>query len=474
MTTHPDERTAFEKYLKSHSNASGFSVGQSNDGTFHVLNDTSYSKHAYFIQVDTSVKNPENAPVWLEIHSNGNGTTSNHTVIWQTNNGNGSEIKKQQQAIIRFYDDDSNTFLDVQSNFNNQAIYANGPAGNWINFGDKAATTFDNYTNSDNGKYSYSKITIGENANSGDTILGSDGKPAGFAVTGIFPKFDNINNRTDGTDSHPQYFIVHFTHNKKKAEPQTTTVTEHVSYYYENGSKQGQTVPNQYAPINQELHFTRDGVTDLVTGVTTYENWKLVDANGNKISLPAISFSQLPQTLDENYKLDANGTFNIVTNNTGKQILIIKGGNGSIQAIPLSDDDITALYNQNGGPISIQVPYAQASIPTPIAPPTAPKPDISTPSDSTPKTDLIDPVQPADTPVVPDVAPAQPAKTKKLSITNQTLPSLLTVRLQSKNKNMVSTTITPLLLRQPRFILIRVQFNLRVKLRKLLKLLIIK
>ena len=343
MTTHPDERTAFEKYLKSHSNASGFSVGQSNDGTFHVLNDTSYSKHAYFIQVDTSIKNPENAPVWLEIHSNGNGTTSNHTVVWQTNNGNGSEIQKQQQAIIRFYDDDSNTFLDVQSNFNNQAIYANGPAGNWINFGDEAATTFDNYTNSDNGKYSYSKITIGENANSGDTILGSDGKPAAFAVTGIFPKFDNINNRTDGIDSHPQYFIVHFTHNKKKAEPQTTTVTEHVSYYYENGSKQGQAVPNQYTPINQELHFTRDGVTDLVTGVTTYENWKLVDANGNKISLPAISFSQLPQTLDENYKLDANGTFNIVTNNTGKQILIIKGDNGSIQAIPLSDDDITAL-----------------------------------------------------------------------------------------------------------------------------------
>lgn len=186
-------------------------------------------------------------------------------------------------------------------------------------------------------------MTIGENANSADTILGSGGKPAGFAVTGIFPKFDNINNRTDGTDSHPQYFIVHFTHNKKKAEPQATTVTEHVSYYYENGSKQGQTVPNQYAPINQELHFTRDGVTDLITGVTTYENWKLVDANGNKISLPAISFSQLPQTLDENYKLDANGTFNIVTNNTDKQILIIKGDNGSIQAIPLSDDDITAL-----------------------------------------------------------------------------------------------------------------------------------
>lgn len=165
--------------------------------------------------------------------------------------------------------------------------------------------------------------------------------------------------------------------------------------------------------------------------------------------------------MDENYKLDDNGTFNIVTKNTGKQILIIKGDNGSIQAIQLSVDNITALYNQKGGSISIQVPYAQASIPTPIAPPTAPKPDISTPSYLTPKTDPIDPVQPADTPVVPDVAPAQPAKA--ISITNQTLPSLHTVRLQSKNKNMVTTTITPLLLRQPRFILIRVQFNLRVK-----------
>ena len=56
-----------------------------------------------------------------------------------------------------------------------------------------------------------------------------------------------------------------------------------------------------------------------------------------------------------------------------------------------------------------------------------------------------------------------PLRQKRLSITNRTLPSLLTVRLQSKNKNMVTTTITPLLLRQPRFILIRVQFNLRVK-----------
>ncbi|MCH4138700.1 MAG: hypothetical protein LKF28_00365 [Lactobacillus amylovorus] len=119
-------------------------------------------------------------------------------------------------------------------------------------------------------------------------------------------------------------------------------MTEHVSYYYENGSKQGQTVPDQYAPINQELHFTRDGQTDLVTGVIAYGNWKLVDANGNTISLPAIPFSQLPQTLVGNYKLDANGTF-IVNNNTGKPFLIIKGDNGSIPGISFNDDEITLM-----------------------------------------------------------------------------------------------------------------------------------
>lgn len=133
------------------------------------------------------------------------------------------------------------------------------------------------------------------------------------------------------------------------------------------------------------MHFTRDGQTDLVTGVIAYGNWKLVDANGNAISLPAIPFSQLPQTLVGNYKLDANGTF-IVNNNTGKPFLIIKGDNGSIPGISFNDDEITSLYNQNGGSIIVQIPYIQTINPStpkstqPAQQPTlAPAPDPTTP-----------------------------------------------------------------------------------------------
>ncbi len=110
--------------------------------------------------------------MWLEIHSKGTGTTSNHIIVWQNNSGNGSETQVQQQAVIRYYYDDLKQFLNVDSNFNNQAISVNDPAGNWINFGDEAATTFDNYQS--------------ENADSADTILDSDGNPASFAVTCIF------------------------------------------------------------------------------------------------------------------------------------------------------------------------------------------------------------------------------------------------------------------------------------------------
>lgn len=350
--------------------------------------------------------------MWLEIHSKGTGTTSNHIIVWQNNSGNGSETQVQQQAVIRYYYDDLKQFLNVDSNFNNQAISVNDPAGNWINFGDEAATTFDNYQS--------------ENADSADTILDSDGNPASFAVTGIFPQFNNINNNTDGTDSHPQYFIVHFTHKKQAAESQSTTITEHVSYYYENGSKQGQTVPDQYAPINQELHFTRDGQTDLVTGVIAYGNWKLVDANGNAISLPAIPFSQLPQTLVGNYKLDANGTF-IVNNNTGKPFLIIKGDNGSIPGISFNDDEITSLYNQNGGSITVQIPYIQTinpSTPKPTQPaqqPTlAPAPDPTTPVTPLPTVEPTATAQPTNATVLPDATPVQPFEIKRVNYKSST------------------------------------------------------
>lgn len=70
QTVDSDQQNIYS-YL-AHSNSSGFSVDQSSDGSFHFpsngQNDTSYSRHAYFIQVDAAVENPRNSPVMNSLH----------------------------------------------------------------------------------------------------------------------------------------------------------------------------------------------------------------------------------------------------------------------------------------------------------------------------------------------------------------------------------------------------------------------
>lgn len=103
----------------------------------------------------------------------------------------------------------------------------------------------------------------------------------------------------------------------------------------------------------------------------------------------------------ENYKLDANGTF-IVNNNTGKPFLIIKGDNGSIPGISFYDDEITSLYNQNGGSITVQIPYIQTINPStqPAQQPTlAPAPDPTTPVTALPTVEPTATAQPTNAPV---------------------------------------------------------------------------
>lgn len=71
QTVDSDQQNIYS-YLTTHSNSSGFSVDQSSDGSFHFpsngQNDTSYSRHAYFIQVDAAVENPRNSPVMNSLH----------------------------------------------------------------------------------------------------------------------------------------------------------------------------------------------------------------------------------------------------------------------------------------------------------------------------------------------------------------------------------------------------------------------
>ena len=114
----------------------------------------------------------------------------------------------------------------------------------------------------------------------------------------------------------------------------------------------------------------------------------------------------MPQELDDNYKLDPNGTFK-VTDTTGKketeQLLIIKGKDGKISAISFSDDDITALSQIKNPSITIQVPYSytpiQPSQPTQSSQPTQPSQPSQAPQPSQP----TQPTQPSQQPSQPTV-----------------------------------------------------------------------
>lgn len=406
ITTGNYERPAFELYLKANSNKDGFAIDQSKDGTFYVPSnnqkDTSYSQHAYFIQVDTVVKSKTiGNGVALTISQKFEGTGNyayTSTVKWNnTTDGTGDDAQNTQQAIIKYYDDTTQKYLDI----NNQSsdISISGVAGETIDFGTPAQQ---NYTHFINKNYDYVKITI--DSVDGTTILNPDGSIAKFTSTGIFPKFDNNNDNADGSDSHPQIFIVHFKHATKEAK-EATTVTEHVSYYYENGPKKGQQVPDQFAPKNYELHFIRKGTTDLVTNTTDWKNWTL-DTNqtnsNTENSFKVISFSELPQTLDDNYKLDPNGTF-IVTDNTGKheteQLLIIKGNDGSIKLISFSNDEITRL--PNGASINIQVPYSYTQPSQPSQPSQQPSQPVQPSQPSQQPSQPAQPSQPSQQPTQP-------------------------------------------------------------------------
>ncbi|MDN6039666.1 MAG: LPXTG cell wall anchor domain-containing protein, partial [Lactobacillus sp.] len=220
--------------------------------------------------------------------------------------------------------------------------------------------------------------------------------------------FDNTENPDD------QNYYVYLYH-AVRTDHQYKSVKEHVSYYYENGPKQGHPVPDRFQPKDYDLYFVRTQDVDLVTGVKTdWTNWSLdakkTSTNNDGLSFKAIPFKDLYQELDDGYTIDPNGKF-IITDNTGKheskQALIVKGKNGEIKVIPFNNDEITAL--PENGVIGIQVPYAvttPAPEPQPEPKPQPKKPEPRPQPKPTPK-----PTPKPDKPVTP--TPTKTPKHKK-------------------------------------------------------------
>lgn len=198
-------------------------------------------------------------------------------------------------------------------------------------------------------------------------------------------KYSNISyGKFDNNENVDQTFVLHFIHNVKN-EKKIASVKEHISYYYENGPKQGQKVPATYRPLDYELNFVRNIKTDLVTHKSTESNCILDSAKDNsniELAFKAIPFGKLPQNLDDHYKLNPEGKF-IITDTSGKheteELLIVKGKNGKIQLITFNNNEISAL--PANAKIDVQVPYDVISpIPTPQPSPNPSKPQPTVPT----------------------------------------------------------------------------------------------
>lgn len=223
--------TAFKNYLLAHvtydenGKPNGFAVDQSSDGLFNIDGNTDYASHAYFIQVDTVMNDPNKAPgdgTTITTHTSqtliGTGITLDDTESWTgAVTGNGGGQNQTEAAHVRFYDDTDKKFIDDTPTLDAAGV-------------DTTPISFSNfntaYGNIDSSKYQFVDITSGT-------------KTAGAAHEGTEKISTDASNPNFGNyDSDPsvdQNFVVHFVHKTESVADQTATVTENVKYYYENG-----------------------------------------------------------------------------------------------------------------------------------------------------------------------------------------------------------------------------------------------
>ncbi|GAA3629382.1 hypothetical protein GCM10022297_05190 [Lactobacillus hamsteri] len=389
ITKYDNYRPDFVKYLQEHVNGNDISVNQSKDEIFFIptaqgKKDESYSKHAYFIQIDTLLTTDQTIP--------GNG----ETITYQSFNGKGrtidngkqswtSEISgsstgiafNKEQAHLTFYDDTIGEFINPKD----YHIDITGDPETEINFGDRPDQIYNQLIND---HYLFNGVTEGKNAK-GILIKDKNGNKVTFASNSIYGNFDDTDNRADNTkDLDPQYFVVHFVHDIETSK-ETKSLKETINYVDENT---GETIHPEYN--SSTLTFVRTKTHDKVTRQDTYSDWSLG-------SLASVENPIIP-----GYTIDANNISEKLNNHDNN---LLAKSTKEIGGIIFTQDEINALTSASL--IDVVVPYVKDQIPP------TPTPIPSTPSNPTSPTNPEKPSQPS-TPVpnIPQTSTVQPKSQK--------------------------------------------------------------
>lgn len=218
------QRPAFQEFLREHlttnneNKPNGFAVDQSHDGYFHIGNDDSYSKHAYFIQIDAVMKDKTTVPgdgttISTSQTLTGTGKTIEETVNWiGVTTGSGQGQNQTEKAHIRFYDDTDKKFIE-----DSPTLDATGVDTTAIDFGIALPSAIQDILNQ---HYKFVDFTSGQQID-GQTHQGQETSK-------------DLNNPNLGNyDTNPkvdQDFVVHFVHETEPTKPiEPTQPTEPTS-----------------------------------------------------------------------------------------------------------------------------------------------------------------------------------------------------------------------------------------------------
>lgn len=412
ITKYNNYRPDFVKYLQEHVNGNDIKVDQSKNGIFSIPTnngrDEDYSRHAYFIQIDTLLSPNQTQPgsgetiTYQSFYGQGKTIDNGHQSWTSEISGNSSGINfNKEHAHLTFYDDTIGKFINPE----NYHVDIIGDPETEINFGDASTNIYNEII----GKhYIFNGVTVGKEAK-GILIKDNTGNIMAFAPSGIYATFDNTDNRKNNTlDSNPQYFVVHFVHDIDETQ-ETKSLNETISYVDENTGNS--IYPKFTSPI---LIFTRMKKHDKVTNTTTYSDWK----SGN---LSAVNNPDIP-----GYVIDAHKISEKLNNNDSN---LLKKNAEEIAGISFTQDEINALPQNSV--ISVIVPYINNTPTTPIEPKNPTNPT----SPSTPET----PSNP-ETPSAPET-PTQPSTPLPNPNQKNTVKPKAPKVHKSKNKNSNNSTI---------------------------------
>lgn len=361
ICTNDNYSSDFSQYLKDNTDGNTIAIDQTVNGqhvTFYVpksdgTKDTSYSKHAYYIQIDALLTKNKTIPgsgetITTQSFDGTGSTIDNNHSSWKgmvSGDGQGQDKENKEQAQILYYDDTTGQYITPSDSSDKYQVSVTGDPDATIDFGTDATNDYKDITSRN---YVYAGVTSGTDATSQDFIKDDSGKTAAFASTGIYSTFDETDNTADPTkDTNPQVFIVHFNHGTKTTT-ETATVTENVTYQYENGPHAGKNIQD---PTTKTVTYNKTDTTDLVTNQTTEGTWTPDVTTGfGDITYPAgFAGKDRGATADDIYKIDKSGI-----DSTNSNSSVITNANKDNASFTVATDKFT-----NGGKYtySVTVPY---------------------------------------------------------------------------------------------------------------------